>query len=363
MLLREALGSPGEPTRPTRHAARSTKIKMIDFKARRSEYDVSNRVRVNDPVAVGEAVQEIYSGLYPRQSLKPLRTAFTDFRRMYRGEDPRFHGCETGYHDLQHSLDVTLALMRHIDGFERSERPSSRLGARRAAVGVITALYHDVGYLRSTRDRRHKHGAEYTLSHVSRGGHFLGDYLGHLGLGTEAQMAGRMTHYTGYERDINRIDLGDERYTRLGHLLGTSDLTAQMADRCYLEKCRDRLYDEFVMGGMASRRMPDGQVVVLYSSPQDLLQKTPGFYNRTLADRLEGTFAGAHAYAARHFGGQSLYMESLRRNMRHLEQVIKNNDWSLLRRRPLSITDKTTSKKNASRAQVHHHAHLLVRSA
>ena len=228
---------------------------------------------------------------------------------------------------------------------------------------MITALYHDVGYLRSTRDRLHKHGAEYTLTHVSRGGHFLGDYLDHVGLGSEAQLAGRMIHYTGYERDITSIDLGDDRYTRLGHLLGTSDLTAQMADRCYLEKCRDRLYDEFVMGGMASRRMPDGQVVVLYSSPQDLLQKTPSFYTRTLSDRLEGTFAGAHAYAAKHFGGQSLYMESLRRNMRHLEQVIKGNDWSLLRRRPLSITDSPVSKKSAGRAHSHQHAHLLARSA
>jgi len=333
---------------------------MNDFKSRRSDYDVTNRIRVSDPAAVAAAVEEIYSGLYPSQAVKPLRTAFTDFTRMYRGEDPRFHGCETSYHDLQHSLDVTLALARHVDGFERSQRPSGRLGARRAAVGIITALYHDVGYLRSTNDRRHKHGAEYTLSHVSRGGHFLGDYLDHLGLGSEAQVASRMIHYTGYEKDINQIALGDEGYTRLGHLLGTSDLTAQMADRCYLEKCRDRLYDEFVMGGMAERRMPDGQVVVLYSSPQDLLQKTPGFYARCLTDRLEGTFAGAYEFAARHFGGQSLYMESVRRNMQHLEQVIAHNDWSLLRRTPpVSTTERHAGKHPPH----HHHAQLLAGNA
>ena len=336
---------------------------MIDFKARRSDYDVTNRIQVSDPKAVGDAVLGLYSGLYPDQALKPLQTAFTDFTRMYCGEDPRFHGCETGYHDLQHSLDVTLALMRHIDGFERAERPSDRLGARRAAVGVVTALYHDVGYLRSTRDRRHRHGAEYTLTHVSRGGHFLGDYLEHLGLGSEAQVAGRMIHYTGYERDINRIDLGDKLYTRLGHLLGTSDLTAQMADRCYLEKCRDRLYEEFVMGGMAERRMPDGRMVVLYSSPRDLLQKTPNFYAATLDTRLDGTFAGAHAYAARHFGGQSLYMEAVRHNMQHLKQVIEHNDWSLLRRHPASITADYLSKKTTEQQRPHHHARLLARSA
>src|SRR5690348_11204408 len=114
---------------------------MGSFHKRRSDYDVSNRIRVSDPQAVVAAVREIYGNLYPRAALKPLEKAFTDFTRMMRGEDPRFHGCETNYHDLQHSLDVTLALARHVDGYERSHKPSQRLGAKRAAVGIITALY------------------------------------------------------------------------------------------------------------------------------------------------------------------------------------------------------------------------------
>ena len=331
--------------------------------SRRSDYDVTNLVRVSDPVAVGTAVMTLYGQLYPHHRTKAIETAFVDFTRMYSGEDPRFHGCETTYHDTQHSLDVTLALMRHIDGFERTSRPSERLGARRVAVGVITALYHDVGYLRSTRDRRHHHGAEYTLTHVSRGSHFLTDYLAHLGLGSEAEVASKMIHYTGYERDINRIDLGDIRYTRLGHLLGTSDLIAQMADRCYLEKCRDRLYDEFVKGGLAERRMPDGKTVVLYSSPQDLLQKTPGFYAKVISDRLEGTFGSAHGYAARHFGGQSLYMESVQNNMRYLGQVIRENNWEMLRRRPPVFTAEHMPLPATSTNQPHRHLPQLAQSA
>ena len=321
---------------------------MSDFKKRRSDYDVTNRVRVSDPDDVAGAVQAIFAELYPSNTLKPLRTAFADFGRMYRGEDPRFHGCETTYHDMQHSLDVTLSLARHIDGYERSQRPGNRLGAKRAAVGIITALYHDVGYLRSIRDRRHQDGAEYTLQHVSRGGHFLGHYLKRIGLGSDAAIAGQMIHYTGYERDINRIRLGDERYTRLGHLLGTADLSTQMADRCYLEKCRDRLYTEFVKGGVAERKMPDGKTFVLYSSPRDLMQKTPGFFQKTLADRLEGTFLGAHQYAAKHFGGQSLYMESVRHNMAHLQKVIKENEWSMLRRKPPLFTAETMRRKGVA---------------
>ncbi|MGE5625941.1 MAG: hypothetical protein ACM3ZT_10380 [Bacillota bacterium] len=314
---------------------------MDNFKTRRSEYDVTNRIRVSDPSDVSAAVQAIYSELYPHKFLKPLETAFADFARMYRGEDPRYHGCETTYHDMQHSLDVTLSLARHIDGYERSQKASKRLGAKRAAVGIVTALYHDVGYLRSTRDRRHRDGAEYTLQHVSRGAAFLSQYLDRLGLGSDAGVASQMIHYTGYERDINKIHLGDEGYTRLGHLLGTADLSTQMADRCYLEKCRDRLYNEFVKGGVAERRMPDGKTFVLYSSPRDLMQKTPGFYHKTLADRLDGTFMGAYQFAAKHFGGQSLYMEAVRSNMAYLQKIIKENEWSLLRRQPPLFTAET----------------------
>jgi hypothetical protein len=324
---------------------------------RRNDYDVTNAVQVSCPEAVGVAVQEIYSKLYPKAAVRPLEQAFGDFARMFRGEDSRFHGCDTTYHDMQHSLDVTLACARHIDGFERSQRPADRLGAKRAAVGIITALYHDVGYLRSTHDHTHLHGAEYTRIHVSRGGDFIADYLKQLGLGSEASIARRMIHYTGYERDINRIRLGDERYTRLGHLIGTSDLTAQMADRCYLEKCRDRLYDEFVVGGVARRTLPDGRQMVLYSSPRDLLEKTPGFYAMTLRDRLEGTFASAYQYAARHFGGMHLYMDSVRENLQHLEKVLKENDWSLLRRKPECFTaDKMHWSLPVTRAGGHAHA-------
>ena len=314
---------------------------MADFSARRSNYDVTNAVQVSAPRQVADAVAGIYGELYPRASIKPLERAFEDFDRLFRGEDPHFHGCDTEYHDLQHSLDVTLALARHIDGHERASRPSSRIGARRAAVGIVTALYHDVGYLRNVRDSRHQHGAEYTLKHVSRGGHFLDDYLDTLGLGSEARIARRMIHYTGYEKDIRRLQLGDDKYTRLGYLLGTADLTAQMADRCYLEKCRDRLYPEFVMGGMAKRTLPDGKVQVMYSSARDLLKKTPDFFMITLRDRLDGVFDGAYQYAAKHFGGENLYMEAVHRNLKHLDFVLRHNAWSLLRRKPPLYTAET----------------------
>ena len=68
-------------------------------------------------------------------------------------------------------------------------------------------------------------------------------------------------------------------------------MIAQMADRCYLEKCRDRLYAEFVLGGMALPIAANGGRQVHYASGLDLLRQTPEFVAETRAKRLDGDLA------------------------------------------------------------------------
>ena len=82
---------------------------------------------------------------------------------------------------------------------------------------------------------------------------FLEEYLPELGLGAWVPIATEIIHFTGYEVPFARIEqqVSDPRDIMVGHLLGTADMIAQIADRCYLEKCRDRLYAEFVLGGVA----------------------------------------------------------------------------------------------------------------
>ena len=69
----------------------------------------------------------------------------------------------------------------------------------------------------------------------------------------DVAVSSMIVHFTGYELDLDKIELDDPRDIICGHLLGTADLIAQMADRCYLEKCRDRLYKEFVSAALPSR--------------------------------------------------------------------------------------------------------------
>ena len=291
---------------------------------RRNDHDVSGSIRTTDPAAVCAEVMRLHQGLYAPASARAIERAFADTVRLYHGRHPRFHHCDTDYHDLQHVLDVTLAQARLMDGYERSRKASEPLPAPLYTVGVICALLHDVGYLRRRGDRRHRNGAEYMQTHVARGAGFLQEYLRGAGLGRYTRAAAALVHYTGYERPAEAIRIDNPLLRRVGQMLGTADILAQMSDRCYLEKCRDRLYPEFVAGGVARS---------LFRSGEELVRKTPALFLNAAA-RLDLQLARAHEYAERHFGGQNLYLEAIHKNVRHARLVADSAHQGLLRRVP-----------------------------
>jgi hypothetical protein len=303
---------------------------------RRSEFDVTDRIDTTKPDAVAGEVARIYESLYQLGASGAMSQAFSDVARMYRGEYPGYHPCDTDYHDIQHVLDVTLAMARLMDGCVRATHVKT-LGERLFELGVVTALFHDCGYIRHRKDTRHQYGAEYTLTHVSRGARFLEDYLPTLGMGEFTEAATRLIHFTGYEVPINRIRVSGPEFRLLGSLLGSADILAQMADRCYLEKCHDRLYPEFVLGGVTRRRLADDTEEVLYRSASDLVTNVPRFYEGA-SKRLEQDLGGQYVYAEKHFGDQNLYLDAVSKNVEHARAIAAQGDLTLLRRRPPMTT-------------------------
>ena len=304
--------------------------------ARRSDFDVTDTVQVSSTTAVQAAVEALFAPTWPSASLEPLRRAFAHFERLFAGEVPGYHGVDTVYHDRQHTLDITLALARLLVGYERQAEPAARLVGERAIASLITGLFHDVGYLRRTDEHHSRNGAEFTRVHVSRGARFLEDYLPQIGLAHWVPFAREVIHFTGYEFPAAQIEarLSDRRDIVAGHLLGTADMIAQMADRCYLEKCRDRLYVEFVLGGVALPVSPSGQTEVKYASGLDLLRQTPQFVDEVRAKRLDGQFGGVYRHIEILYNGRNPYIEAIDRNVEFLRRVLRSENWRLLRRRP-----------------------------
>ena len=261
---------------------------------RQSHMDVSNRIDVTDADAVSAEVRGMLQRRYPGEyQFGSIDTLFRDFARLYSGEYPGFHACDIKYHDSQHVLDVTLAMARLIDGYDCNRPDADRLGECLAVAGIACALFHDAGYIRRKRDTRHKNGAAYTRVHVSRSARFLKAYLPTVGLDEIAPLCARLVHFTGYEMDPAELKVDSDQERILGHLLGTADLIAQMADIDYPRKCRDHLYEEFEIGGMAGDGAHSEHNGVIYRSPEQLLAATPNFIRSAIDTRLDGQVAAA----------------------------------------------------------------------
>ena len=302
---------------------------------RRNHYDVTDRVRISHPYDVADEVKRILAARYPGIELQPLDHAVATFGQLYAGWLPGYVGCDTWYHDAQHSLDCALAMARLLDGHERSVGESQRLGPRRALLGIVIALFHDSGYIRHSSDQA-GNGAEFTLTHVERSAGFLRSYLPAIGFGEEAELASRVVHFTGYEIALERIQVSHPLDRMLGFLLGTADVLAQTADRCYLEKCRDFLYREFECCGLAGAAVA-GKPAPIYRSVEELLEKTPDYNHELWQERLDGYFGGVHRYLEAHFGGSNPYRDSVEANLLRIGAMIRHGSFDRLRLRPQAV--------------------------
>src|SRR5882672_65222 len=308
---------------------------------RLNQNDVTNRVNVEDPVRVRDTVLALFAARYPGSDLAPLACAFDDFKSLFEGTYPGYLACDTLYHDIRHTLDMSLAMARLVEGHDRSCGETDRIGARRAMLGVVVALLHDSGYLKRSSEAQVENGAVFTKIHVSRSADLISSYLPILGFAAEAPTAARLVHFTGYEMEIDDIRVEDPKDRLVGCMVGTADLIGQMSDRMYLEKCREFLYKEFVFGSIARDTLPDGREVVRYASPEDLIIKTPGFYEYVARTRIESKLGGVDRFVVAHFDGSNPYQREIDRNMGFLRRAIESADLKSLRRYCYSLSART----------------------
>jgi hypothetical protein len=73
---------------------------------------------------------------------------------------------------------------------------------------------------------------------------------------------------------------------------------------------------------------------VRYASGLDLLRQTPQFMAVMREKRLEGEFKRAYKYLEVLFDGRNPYIESIDRNVEFLMQILRSENWRLLRRQP-----------------------------
>jgi hypothetical protein len=296
---------------------------------RLSQFDPSGEVDLEDAAAVESRICAIldrqYAGSY---DVKLLRSAIADVVRAYRGKYPGLLRCDALYHDLRHALETGLTLTRLLDGYATHHPPSSMAGidADHALLGILLALFHDIGLLRRDSEA-HLWGPALTPVHEERGVEFMQAYLSHT---TLSSYAGETKLIMATKLIYEMPDSWTEGERTLARLIATSDLVSQLSDRDYLEKCRDFLFLEFSAFGLAGK--PDSP----YPDSQTLLKKTPEFVEGFLKRRLNDDFQGVRSYLRVHMNGADPWQDAQDRNISFLKTLLESQDLDLLRRNPMT---------------------------
>ena len=125
---------------------------------------LADLVDTKNPDAVLEEIFVIVSAMYDTFDVARFKTVFNDIIRLFNGNYPGYQKCSTDYHDLPHTIEVLLAMVRLMHGYCID---SGVLSEKSVLLGLISALMHDTGYIK-TDDDTVGTGAKYTLTHVGR---------------------------------------------------------------------------------------------------------------------------------------------------------------------------------------------------
>ncbi|HTI98690.1 MAG TPA: hypothetical protein VL527_07275 [Dongiaceae bacterium] len=287
-------------------------------------------VATKDPAAVEAATQAAYLAMFPQGDRQYIPRIFSWARACFTGQYADYQPIDARYHDFEHTLQGALCMARllyrrHVVG------AAPALPQRLVELGLLAILLHDTGYLKSRGDAEGT-GAKYTITHVNRSADFAARLLQEKGFAaTEILAVQNMIRCTGLDTALTAIPFQSKTEEIVGHILGTSDLLGQMAADDYVQKL-PILYSEFAEAAHYTNQK--NAAVALYSSVNELLTKTPGFWDNYVKPKLDRDFSGQfHYFNDPYPDGPNWYFDKVEANIRRLrERLAISPDTSFTRR-------------------------------
>lgn len=274
---------------------------------------------------------EIIRDMRPKYDFSRLVKMFSDVADIYYGDYPGYQKVMTPYHDLRHTMDVTMCAIRIMHGMHVAGEP---LSDDDITIAATSALTHDIGYAKQIGDEEGT-GAKYTKTHVDRGIQLMRGYVEQNRWPAEwMPLIETSLLCTNPALAFSEIPFQDAHARKLGMLVGTADLVGQMADRSYLEKLLF-LYFEFKEAQMGD-----------FHSTIDMLRRTSNFYEAT-RKKLDHEFERTYRFLEHHFASwfglsRNYYMDSVDKNIAYLQKIIQgvNDDAYLQGLKRRGIVDK-----------------------
>lgn len=270
------------------------------------------------PAVQGE-VESVFSMLFPEADGSFIPRCFRWTEQFFSGRYPGYQAIDALYHDLEHTLQGTLALVRLWRGAHlAAARPE--LTPRMFELGLLAILMHDTGYLKHSDDLAGT-GAKYTLTHVRRSGEFAQAFLSEKGYPPhDITAVQNMIRCTGVNADLSAIPFGSDLERVTGFALGTADLLGQMAAPDYVEKL-PVLYAEFAEAARFNEGAPARSIQ--FASAEDMMRQTPVFWDTYVRPKIERDFGGLFRFLADPFPeGPNYYINCVEANLARLRETL-----------------------------------------
>ena len=271
----------------------------------------------HDPTTIAGEVQRIYHELYPEADYFFVPRAFGWAIDCFTGYYQDYQPVDTQYHDFEHTLQGTLCMARILQGRHRAGvKPA--LAKKYFELGLLGILLHDTGYLKKRADTAGT-GAKYTAIHVGRSADFAAKLLAEKKYRAEdIRAVQNMIHCTGVEAAVSAIRFQSEQEKITGFTLGAADLLGQMAAEDYVEKL-PVLYAEFAEAADYSKDKT--LFIASFSSADDLMQKTPLFWEKFVLNKMDSDFGGMHRFLNWPYpDGPNFYLDRIEANIGELRR-------------------------------------------
>lgn len=276
-------------------------------------------INTREPSQVQAEVQKAYLEMFPHGNPDYISTIFQWAHTWFNGKYMDYQPIDAHYHDLEHTMQGILCMARLLHGREaRAHQPL--MTQRMFELGMLAILLHDTGYLKHSGDSEGT-GAKYTLTHVDRSIEFAGQVMVSRDFPIEEILAVQnMIRCTGVNVKLDAIQFQSELERIVGFSLGTADLLGQMAAEDYVEKL-PILYSEFAEA--ASYNAGKMKAGGFFSSADDLMQKTPMFWEKYVQPKLEREFLCLYRYLNDPYPeGPNPYMEKIEANVARLRRQL-----------------------------------------
>ena len=265
---------------------------------------------INTPevaAATNEAFGEMFTGAKPAL----LPRLFRDVESMFSGHYLDYQEIDTPYHDLEHTLQVTVCFVKVLQG-RHSTQIEPRITPRQFELGVAAALLHDTGYLKLRADLEGT-GAKYTFTHVLRSCAVASSYLPTLGVSLD-ELDGVLgaIRCTNPATVIRRLHFQQPIEGIVGCAVATADYLGQMSARNYVEEL-PLLFAEFEESDNFAGVPPEQR---LFRTVDELIAKTPVFWRTSVVPRLDNELLGLYRFLATPYpDGPNRYIDAVNQNI------------------------------------------------